>query len=46
MDGEKQKVHDFWDRASCSEELYLTVSDQVGYEAHSVARYALFNLKP
>ena len=42
MDSEKQKkVHDFWDRASCGEELYLTDSDQVGYEAHSVARYAL-----
>jgi ubiquinone/menaquinone biosynthesis C-methylase UbiE len=41
MDSEKQKVHDFWDRASCGEELYLTGSDKVGYEKHSVARYVL-----
>jgi len=37
----KKKVHDFWDQASCGEELYLTGTDQVEYENHSVARYNL-----
>jgi hypothetical protein len=24
-EGEKKEVHDFWNRASCGEELYLSV---------------------
>ena len=25
----KKKVHDFWDQASCGEELYLTGTDRL-----------------
>jgi predicted O-methyltransferase YrrM len=41
MGGEKQKVHDFWNRASCGEELYLAGTDQKGYDDQAQARYAL-----
>ena len=41
MNRDKQQVHDFWNRASCGEELYLDEADQAGYRAQSAARYAL-----
>jgi len=37
----KQQVHDFWNRASCGEDLYLSNDDRAGYQAQSEARYAL-----
>ena len=41
MDHEKQDVHDFWNEASCGENLYLSDADLVGYAAHADQRYAL-----
>lgn len=41
MNNEKQNVHDFWDRASCGEDLYLSEADKVGYAAQAATRYAL-----
>jgi SAM-dependent methyltransferase len=41
MDQNKQQVYDFWNRASCGEELYLLESDRAGYEAQAEARYQL-----
>lgn len=44
MNQDKQRVHDFWNRASCGEELYLAEgdrADQAGYRAQAEARYAL-----
>lgn len=38
---EKQKVHDFWNAASCGEELLLHGRDRDAYEAQARARYAL-----
>lgn len=38
---EKQKVHDYWNKASCGELLYLSKSDRVGYQKHSNERYRL-----
>jgi len=38
---EKQKVHDFWNKSSCGELLYLLNSDRVGYQEHSNERYRL-----
>jgi ubiquinone/menaquinone biosynthesis C-methylase UbiE len=38
---EKQQVHDFWNAASCGEDLYLDGSDRAGYEAQARTRYAL-----
>jgi ubiquinone/menaquinone biosynthesis C-methylase UbiE len=37
----KVKVHDFWDNASCGEELYLLSQDRAAYEAQAVVRYTL-----
>ena len=37
----KVEVHDFWDHASCGEELYLLSQDRASYEAQAVARYTL-----
>jgi SAM-dependent methyltransferase len=37
----KRQVHDFWNRASCGEDLYLTGSDQVAFETQAEARYLL-----
>ena len=37
----KQRVHDFWNQASCGEALYLAEWDQAGYRAQAEARYAL-----
>ncbi len=41
MDEDKQQVHDFWNRASCGEELYLAEQDREGYRTQAEARYAL-----
>jgi hypothetical protein len=41
MNSDKQRVHDFWNRASCGEELYLAEQDREGYRAQAAARYAL-----
>lgn len=41
MNQDKQRVHDFWNRASCGEELYLAEgdrADQAGYWAQTAAR--------
>jgi SAM-dependent methyltransferase len=38
---QKQDVHDFWNAASCGENLYLDGSDRVAYEAQAQKRYAL-----
>ncbi len=37
----KKEVHDFWDKASCGERLYLEGSDQAGYVAQMQKRYEL-----
>jgi ubiquinone/menaquinone biosynthesis C-methylase UbiE len=37
----KQQVHDFWNRASCGEDLYLTGDDREAYAAQATARYQL-----
>ena len=36
-----QDVHDFWNDASCGEELYLSGSDKSGYTAQMHKRYEL-----
>lgn len=41
MNQDKQQVHDFWNRASCGEELYLVNQERLGYQVQSKARYAL-----
>jgi SAM-dependent methyltransferase len=38
---EKQRVHDFWNEASCGEDLYLVATDRSGYERQSETRYRL-----
>lgn len=38
---DKRRVHDFWNDASCGENLYLTATDRAGYEAQAEARYRL-----
>jgi len=40
-DAEKQQVHDFWNRASCGEDLYLAGSDRTAFVAQAEARYRL-----
>jgi SAM-dependent methyltransferase len=41
MEEQKQRVHNFWDDASCGEALYLGQADRAGYEAQAQARYVL-----
>src|SRR5437762_7715702 len=41
MNSDKQQVHDFWNDASCGENLYLHGSDRAAYEAQMRARYEL-----
>ena len=36
-----RNVHDFWNNASCGEQLYLTGSDKTGYSAQLRKRYEL-----
>ena len=38
---EKKQVHDFWNKAACSEKLYLHSADRAGYEAQAATRYQL-----
>jgi SAM-dependent methyltransferase len=37
----KQDVQDFWQRASCGEELYLAGLDRAGYDQQALERYRL-----
>ena len=37
----KKQVHDFWNEASCGENLYLQNSDSAGYESQFNERYRL-----
>lgn len=41
MNYNKQEVHDFWNRASCGEELYLPETDKDGYKVQAESRYTL-----
>jgi len=41
MRNDKTKVHDFWNNASCGEELYLDGHDKGGFEKQSQKRYEL-----
>ena len=41
MNQEKQRVKDFWDVASCGEELFLKSADRRGYEEQSISRFSL-----
>ena len=41
MDTEKQSVHDFWNQASCGEELYLSGTDKASYIDQAKSRYKL-----
>lgn len=41
MDESKKRVHDFWNEASCGEQLYLNGSDESGYLAQMHKRYEL-----
>lgn len=41
MDESKKSVHDFWNEASCGEQLYLEGSDESGYLAQMRKRYEL-----
>ena len=41
MNPEKKAVQDFWDRASCGEELYLREQTREGYRAQAQERYTL-----
>jgi SAM-dependent methyltransferase len=41
MDDRKQAVRDFWNAASCGENLYLRGETREGYQQQSLQRYAL-----
>lgn len=41
MQSNKQRVHDFWNKASCGEALYLADTDRQAYEAQACTRYEL-----
>jgi ubiquinone/menaquinone biosynthesis C-methylase UbiE len=41
MDRAKKDVRNFWDRASCGEELYLAGEDREAYQAQAETRYTL-----
>jgi len=41
VDGDKRKVHDFWNEASCGEDLLLASTDREGYRSQSRERYRL-----
>ena len=41
MSNDKAKVHDFWNDASCGEELYLDGRDKGSFEKQSFKRYEL-----
>lgn len=37
----KREVHDFWNTASCGEDLYLQSADRTGYDSQAKIRYEL-----
>lgn len=41
MHSDSQRVHDYWNEASCGENLYLRGSDLSAYESHAQKRYEL-----
>jgi ubiquinone/menaquinone biosynthesis C-methylase UbiE len=41
MNINKKKVHDFWNKLSCGEELYLSDESKTGYQNQSNSRYKL-----
>jgi ubiquinone/menaquinone biosynthesis C-methylase UbiE len=41
MDQDKVQVHEFWDKASCGEGLYLHGLDEFAYQAQASKRYEL-----
>ena len=41
MNSNKKKVHDFWNKLSCGEELYLSDESKTGYQNQSNSRYKL-----
>lgn len=41
MNQAKADLRDFWDRASCGEELYLAGQNRAAFEAQAETRYAL-----
>jgi len=41
MDSDKKAVHDFWERAACGEQLYLSDTDARAYREHARRRYTL-----
>lgn len=41
VEDNKQQVFEFWDEASCGEELYLTSTQKSGYEDQAKSRYKL-----
>jgi ubiquinone/menaquinone biosynthesis C-methylase UbiE len=41
MQTEKQQVHDFWNQASCGEEMYLSEKGKAGYSEQARIRYDL-----
>ncbi|MCC7040803.1 MAG: class I SAM-dependent methyltransferase [Burkholderiales bacterium] len=41
MEAAKRDVHDFWDRASCGEDLFLGGRETAHYDEQARARYAL-----
>lgn len=41
MSNEKRQVQEFWNEASCGEELYLRSTDRAGYESQARIRYEL-----
>ena len=41
LNNEKKAIHDFWDRAACGEELYLSGHNKEDYQKQAKIRYAL-----
>ena len=41
LDVAKRQVHDFWNEASCGEDLLLSAADRDGYRSQSAERYRL-----
>ena len=41
MNDDKQRVHDYWNEASCGEDLYLTKPDKNGYSFQAQERFRL-----
>ena len=41
METNKEKVHEFWNNASCGEKLFLNSLEHDGYKEHAATRYEL-----